>query len=204
MSDIEERIYACIQCLLHATCRRPVAGDGNFSAKILFIGEAPGAQEDVQGVPFVGRSGKFLTETLESIGLLRNRDYYITNIVKCRPPDNRDPTPDEIATCAPYLVEQINTMQPDVIVTLGRFSFSFLVPERTISQARGTVFRIHSLVGQPLVCSPLVLASYHPAVALYNPNHRETIRADLAKLPAILDMVARERAAKNSLSDTSS
>ena len=181
-------IHTCARCKLRATCRLPVPGDGNFSAPVLFVGEAPGAQEDVANKPFVGRSGKLLTGILEGLGMVRDRDYYISNIVKCRPPENRDPTPEEITACSPWLVEQIRTMKPKVIVTLGRFSFSFLVPGKQISQARGTTYRIRAVAGQLLENSPLVLACYHPAVALYDPRKKQTIIDDLAKLPKLIQL----------------
>lgn len=180
-------IHACTKCKLRATCRLPVPGDGNFSAPVLFVGEAPGAQEDIANKPFVGRSGKLLTKILEDLGMMRDRDYYISNIVKCRPPENRDPTPEEIAACSPWLIEQIRTIKPKVIVTLGRFSFNFLVPDQQISQARGIAYRIHAVAGKPLENAPLVLACYHPAVALYNPSKKQVIADDLAKLPKLIE-----------------
>ena len=186
LNPFDDTIHACTRCVLRATCRLPVPGDGNFDTKILFIGEAPGEQEDIRNAPFVGRSGKLLTAILEELGLTRERDYYITNIVKCRPPGNRDPLPEEIAACSPYLIAQIEAMRPQVIVTLGRFSFSFLVPGISISTARGNVYRIHGVAGKSLDFSPVVLACYHPAVALYSPNKRDVIKDDLAKLPKLL------------------
>ena len=187
-TPFDEKIHGCTRCKLRATCRLPVPGDGNFSAPVLFVGEAPGAQEDVANKPFVGRSGKLLTGILEGLGMVRDRDYYISNIVKCRPPDNRDPEPDEIAACSPWLAEQIRTMKPKVIVTLGRFSFNFLVPNVKISEARGTTYRIKEAAGKPLGYEPLVLACYHPAVALYDPRKKQTIVDDLAKLPKCVEL----------------
>lgn len=185
-ADLDARIRACERCPLRAGCRSPIPGDGNFDAKILFIGEAPGKNEDIEGVPFVGRSGKLLTAILQELGYERERDYYITNIVKCRPPDNRDPSSDEIAACSGHLVEQLETMKPDIIVTLGRFSFGFLVPGHGMTASRGQCFRIHGVAGRALSFAPTVLACYHPAVALYDPNKRQIIADDLAKLPALL------------------
>lgn len=185
-------IHACAQCKLRATCRLPVPGDGNFSAEVLFVGEAPGADEDVQNKPFVGRSGKLLTSILEGLGFSRDTHYYISNIVKCRPPENRDPEPAEIAACSPWLVEQIRTMKPKVIVALGRFSFGFLVPGKTITEARGKAFRIHAVAGQKLENSPLVFACYHPAVALYDPRKKSTIESDLAQLPKLVALSAHD------------
>jgi len=155
---------------------------------VLFIGEAPGKNEDIEGRPFVGRSGKLLTSILEEIGLTRTKDYYITNIVKCRPPENRDPTPEEIALCSDYLIRQIEMMQPKIIVTLGRFSFSFLVPGKTISEARGGVYQIHGIQGKPLSFATKVLSVYHPAVALYNPSKKSIIEEDLLKIKKLLQL----------------
>ncbi len=184
---LNERVLTCENCVLRATCRRPVPGAGNFGAKIMIIGEAPGKEEDIQWAPFVGRSGKLLTNILESLDLLRERDYYITNIVKCRPPENRDPLPGEISTCSPYLVEQINLMKPELIITLGRFSFNFLVPNVTIGEWHGNSFQIDEISWMKLDCAPTVLSIYHPAVALYNPNKKSIIIEDLQKIPAILE-----------------
>jgi uracil-DNA glycosylase len=184
--QLDATIRDCARCPLREGCKSPIPGDGNFEAKILFIGEAPGKNEDIEGVPFVGRSGKLLTSILQELGLDRACDYYITNIVKCRPPDNRDPTPAEIAACSGHLIDQLELMRPDVIVTLGRFSFSFLVPGHGMTASRGQCFRIHGVAGRPLSFSPTVLACYHPAVALYDPNKRQIIVDDLGKLPALL------------------
>ena len=184
-TPFDAEIHDCSKCALRATCRLPVPGDGNFAAGILFVGEAPGAEEDVQNRPFVGRSGKLLTSILESIGVVREKDYYISNVVKCRPPENRDPTPAEIAACSPYLVKQVLSMRPKVIVTLGRFSFNFLVPDIAISKARGNAFRIHGMAGIPLDYSPVVYPVFHPAVALYDPRKRSVIEEDLKRLPAV-------------------
>ncbi len=188
--DLETRIRTCRQCPLVETCRMPVPGQGNFSASILFVGEAPGKQEDEQNAPFVGRSGQLLTSILEELGYLRERDYYITNIVKCRPPNNRDPNGEEIAICSAYLVEQIETMRPSVIVTLGRFSFQFLVPGRGMTESRGRCFRIHAVAGRSLSFAPVVLACYHPAVALYDPKKRGIITDDLSILPSLVQQLS--------------
>ncbi|MBP8016539.1 uracil-DNA glycosylase [Candidatus Gracilibacteria bacterium] len=183
---LEDQIKSCKNCNLYKTCKLPVAGDGNFKTKILFIGEAPGKEEDEQNKPFVGRSGKLLTKILENLGYFREKDYYITNIVKCRPPNNRDPNETEIKTCSPYLIRQIEEMKPKLIVTLGRFSFNFLVPNISITNGRGKAFQIHGILGQKLDFSPIVFAIYHPAVALYNPSKIETIKEDLGKIKTIL------------------
>lgn len=184
---LNEQIFTCEKCVLRATCRRPVPGAGNFGAKIMVIGEAPGKEEDLQWAPFVGRSGKLLTSILESLNLFRERDYYITNIVKCRPPENRDPKSEEITACSPYLALQINLMKPDLIITLGRFSFNFLVPDVSIWDWHGNTFQIDRISWIRLDYIPTVLSIYHPAVALYNPNKKTVIIEDLQKIPAILE-----------------
>jgi DNA polymerase len=171
---------------LRDACREPIPGDGNFSSKILIIWEAPGKEEDKVGRPFVWRSGKLLTKILEDLGYIRDKDYYITNIVKCRPPDNRDPKPEEIKTCCPYLWKQISMMRPKLIVTLGRFSFNFLVPDVTIWEWHWNFYEIDEIQGQKLDFTTKVLAIYHPAVALYNPSKKELIKDDLAKIITIL------------------
>jgi DNA polymerase len=159
------------------SCLNPVPGDGNPDADILFIGEAPGSQEDKVGLPFVGASGKFLEEMLGSINMRRD-DVFITNIVKFRPPENRDPNEDEIKVCLPYLLKQIKIIQPRLIIFLGRHSMNVFFPELKISQAHGNVFRRQGHVFLPL---------YHPAAALYNGSMREILKEDFAKIPAILD-----------------
>lgn len=183
---LEDQIRKCEKCQLRATCNSPIPWDGNYKARILVIWEAPWKDEDIVWKPFVGRSGKLLTKILESIWYYREKDYYITNIVKCRPPNNRDPKPDEIAICKNYLIEQIKEMKPEVIVTLWRFSFNFLVPEVSITNWRWNVYRIHKIAEEKLDFSPLVLAIYHPAVALYNPSKVDIIKEDLYKLKTLI------------------
>ena len=171
-----------------------VFGEGNPDADVLFIGEAPGKQEDLQGKPFVGASGKFLDEMLASIGMKRE-DIYITNIVKYRPPNNRDPLPEEKKAFLPYLQEQLEIIQPKIIVTLGRHSGGAFLPDLHISQDHGKPKRIrvkrqeirdkNSQSGgtMELVIVPL----YHPAAALYNGGMRQTLMEDFALIPAILE-----------------
>jgi uracil-DNA glycosylase family 4 len=156
-----------------------VFGDGNPQTEIVFIGEAPGKNEDLQGIPFVGASGKFLNEMLEMIGLKRE-DIYITNIVKYRPPNNRDPLPDEKAAFLPYLVEQLNIIKPKVIVTLGRHSMDVLLPGLKISQVHGKPMRVKDHVYLPL---------FHPAAALYNGALRQTLIDDFAAIPEIIKQI---------------
>jgi uracil-DNA glycosylase len=163
-----------------------VPGDGNPDASILLIGEAPGAKEDEQGVPFVGASGKLLGEMLESIGMARS-DTYITNIVKYRPPDNRDPLPEEIAASMPYLMEQIAVIEPELIVFLGRHAMNVFFPDLKISQVHGRPKRLSGQVYLPL---------YHPAAALYNGSMRMTLAEDFAKIPAILELIRSSKTVK--------
>lgn len=176
LEALREQIAVCTRCELHRAATNPVPGDGNPHARILLIGEAPGFHEDSSGKPFVGNSGKFLTQLLEQAGLTRE-DVFITNVVKHRPPGNRDPLPDEMAACAHYLDEQIAIIDPDVIVTLGRFSLARYFPGQRIS-------KIH---GQPKeVDGRFVVPMYHPAAALHNGSLRPQIEADFQKLPRLL------------------
>jgi len=156
-----------------------VFGDGNTDADMVFIGEAPGKNEDIQGKPFVGAAGKFLNEMLEMIGLKRE-DVYITNIVKYRPPNNRDPLPAEKSAFLPFLEQQIDTINPKIIVTLGRHSMDAILPGLTISQVHGQPKRYRNRVFLPL---------FHPAAALYNGGLRQTLIDDFAKIPLILEKI---------------
>lgn len=166
---------------LAETATNLVAGDGNPDADIVFIGEAPGKNEDIQGLPFIGAAGKFLDEMLESIAMER-KDVYITNIVKYRPPNNRDPQPDEKKAFLPYLIRQIEVIDPKVIVTLGRHSMEYFLPEMKIGQIHGEPQRIQ--FGDKKV---IIMPLYHPAAALYNGGLRETLKQDFSKLPKILE-----------------
>lgn len=167
-----------------------VMGDGNPNADIVFIGEAPGKNEDIQGKPFVGAAGKFLNEMLATIGLER-QDIYITNIVKYRPPENRDPTPEEKHEFLPYLQAQLEVIQPKIVVTLGRHSTNCFLPDLQISKIHGQPKRIKLALHQdkskslPIVILPL----YHPAAALYNGGMRQTLLDDFAAIPAILNQI---------------
>ena len=171
-----EEIADCPRCPLARTRSRTVPGVGPAHADIMFIGEAPGAREDEHGVPFVGPAGQFLDELLAGIGLSRDA-VYIANVVKCRPPANRDPEPSEIEACAPYLDQQIATVDPKVVVTLGRFSMARWFPGQTISRIHGQPKRVDGRVVVPM---------YHPAAALHNGSLREVIAADFARLPAFI------------------
>ena len=188
LDEIAAEIRVCTRCELHRTRTNSVPGEGPADARIMFIGEAPGWNEDQQGRPFVGAAGKFLEELLAAAGLKRS-EVFITNVVKSRPPGNRDPLPDEIAACAPFLQRQIDAIDPDVIVTLGRFSMAKWFPGERIS-------RIH---GQPKKEGKrLIVPMYHPAAALHQQALKATILEDFAKLPRILAdaEAAREAEAK--------
>ncbi len=157
-----------------------VMGDGNLDSEIVFIGEAPGKNEDLQGLPFVGAAGKFLNEMLAAAGLER-KDVYITNIVKYRPPNNRDPTPEEKAAFWPYLLKQLQIINPKVVITLGRHSMEYFLPDMKIGQIHGQPKRIqfgdHKIVIMPL---------FHPAAALYNGSLRQTLIDDFLKVPDVI------------------
>ena len=177
IEEIAEEIRNCTLCELCRGGANPVPGAGNPDADVMFIGEAPGMNEDRQRLPFVGNSGQFLNEMLELIGWERD-DVFVTNVVKCRPPGNRDPLPDEIMACGSHLESQIAALDPVMIVTLGRFSMAKWFQNERIS-------RIH---GQPReVGKRVIVPMYHPAAALHQPSLRETVRADMQKLPMILD-----------------
>lgn len=166
--------HICPQLAEQAT--QLVFGDGNPDAQIVFIGEAPGKNEDLQGIPFVGAAGTFLNEMLDSIGLQR-QDIYITNIVKYRPPNNRDPLPEEKTAFLPFLEQQIAVIEPKLIVTLGRHSMECLLPGLKISHVHGQPKRYKGMVYLPL---------FHPAAALYNGGLRQTLIDDFATIPSII------------------
>lgn len=184
LEEIAEEIRNCKKCPLHAGRKKAVPGEGSDNSDIMFIGEAPGRSEDEQGRPFVGAAGKLLEEMLESIGLSRS-EVFITNIVKCRPPENRDPRPEEIEACLPYLIRQVKAIDPDVVVALGRHSAGVLlgrVGEVSIMRIRG---RLHEVEVFGRVRK--VLPTLHPAAALYNPGLRSLIEEDFRKLKEIID-----------------
>lgn len=178
---------------LQAQATQLVMGDGNPRADIVFIGEAPGKNEDLQGKPFVGAAGKFLNEMLAAAGMDRS-DVYITNIVKYRPPGNRDPLPAEKAAFWPYLLQQLQIIQPKVIITLGRHSMEYFLPGMKIGAVHGQPKRIsfNSLAGQPkdhdnkIVIMPL----FHPAAALYNGGLRQTLIDDFLKVPQVIRLMS--------------
>jgi len=173
---IAAEVKACTQCKLHLGAKNGVPGEGPAAAEIMFIGEGPGFHEDQQGRPFVGAAGKFLEELLAAIGLQR-ADVFIANVVKHRPPGNRDPEPDEIAACAPFLDRQIAAFNPVVIVTLGRYSMAKFFPNAKISAIHGQA---------RLVNGRLVVAMFHPAAALHQQSLRQTLIDDFKKLPGYI------------------
>lgn len=170
------------------TCLNPVPGEGDADAELMFIGEAPGSQEDKIGKPFVGASGKFLTEMLETIGKVRD-EVFITNIVKFRPPNNRDPLKDEIEACLPSLLEQIKVVEPKLVIFLGRHSMNVFFPELKISQAHGRAVKKLVRFGSNLQLEQVFLPLYHPAAALYNGSMRKVLLEDFSKIPKILKLV---------------
>lgn len=170
------------------TCLNPVPGEGDADAKLMFIGEAPGAQEDKLGRPFVGASGKFLAEMLEDIGMARE-EVYITNIVKFRPPNNRDPRKEEIEACLPYLIEQIKVIQPKLVIFLGRHSMNVFFPELKIGQAHGQAVKKTVKFDSDLTLEQVFLPLYHPAAALYNGSMRKVLQEDFNKIPKILELI---------------
>jgi uracil-DNA glycosylase family 4 len=169
---IAQEIAACQQCPLHRRRKRTVPGAGPANAEIMFIGEAPGYHEDQQGLPFVGRSGQYLDELLSAVGLSR-RDVFIANVIKCRPPDNRDPEPDELTACKSYLDRQIAIINPKVIITLGRFSMARYFPGGRITQIHGHPKRQDGRLYFPM---------FHPAAVLRNPRLRPDMEADMRRV----------------------
>lgn len=169
-----------------------VFGDGNPDADIVFIGEAPGKNEDLQGLPFVGAAGKFLNEMLEMIGLKRG-DIYITNIVKYRPPNNRDPLPEEKKAFLPYLQDQLDIIQPKVVVTLGRHSLNCFLPDLQIGQCHGQPKRIRLKYKEQAVTLLVILPLFHPAAALYNGGMRQTLIDDFVRIPEIVELIKKEK-----------
>lgn len=177
LQEIDRLVAACTDCALHRGRRNAVPGEGDPNAELMFIGEGPGAQEDAQGRPFVGAAGGFLEELLRSIGLTR-RQVYIANMVKCRPPQNRDPLPEEMGACSKYLNRQIELIDPLLIVTLGRFSLARFFPGEGITRARG---RLRERDGRRIY--PIM----HPAAALYRQEMRGLIVEDFKRIPDILE-----------------
>jgi uracil-DNA glycosylase family 4 len=180
---IREDYGECTRCKLHSTRNKLVFGDGNPKAELVFVGEGPGRDEDAQGLPFVGRAGKLLTQMIEAMGLQRS-DVYICNVVKCRPPENRLPEPDEIKTCSPFLLRQLDVIAPKVIVCLGACSAQTLLEtNRGISHFRGQWLDFR---GRKL------MATYHPAYLLRNPAAKADVWKDLQKVMAVLGLEVKK------------
>ncbi|QQS61768.1 MAG: uracil-DNA glycosylase [Candidatus Moraniibacteriota bacterium] len=180
---LEGRIVKCYKCSLATTAKRKVPGSGNKKAHILFVGEAPGKKEDETGEPFVGTSGKILNELLDSISISRS-EIFIANIVKCRPPKNRDPSPSEIILCKPWLLKQISLIQPKVIVTLGRHSLKiFLGNDKNISECHG---KNHTISFSKEIKAITIIPLYHPAATIYNKKLKKVLFEDFQKLREFL------------------
>jgi len=191
LEQIKADILAAKICPeLAAQATQLVMGDGHPDADIVFIGEAPGKNEDIQGLPFVGAAGKFLNVMLESVGLER-KDIYITNIVKYRPPNNRDPEPDEKKAFWPYLLRQLSVIEPKVVVTLGRHSMEYFLPGKRISEVHGEPKRV-KFGKTTLVVVPL----FHPAAALYNGSLRQTLLDDFSRIPKIIELIEKDKKGK--------
>ena len=185
--QLEKDIRHCTKCRLSETRTNAVPGQGPTDADIMLIGEAPGANEDQQGEPFVGRAGRILDELLAAAGLDR-KDVYITNIVKCRPPGNRNPADDEIRTCTPYLARQVETIKPRVIIPMGNFATRTILKKygladhiQGISKLHSTMFTITTLLGKLSI-----MPAYHPAVATYDASKKDTLKEDFRKLKETL------------------
>ncbi len=176
LTELYEEIADCQRCILSQARKNAVPGEGPENADIVFIGEGPGFHEDQQGRPFVGAAGQFLDELLESIGL-RREDVYICNVIKCRPPGNRDPLPEEVEACKPHLDRQIEIIAPKMIVTLGRFSMERYFPGAKISQIHGQARKLQGIIYYPM---------YHPAAALHQPRWRPVVEEDMSRIPQLL------------------
>lgn len=184
LDELGVSLRECQRCRLASGRTQVVFGTGNPDASIMFVGEAPGFYEDKQGEPFVGAAGKLLTELLESVGLSRS-EIYIANVIKCRPPDNRDPQPDEIETCKPFLLQQIQLINPRLVCSLGNFATQTLLGKKVgITKVRGRVIRLPEFVLFPLL---------HPAAALHQGNLRAPLGEDFQKLKNVLDSMNSDR-----------
>jgi DNA polymerase len=180
LEAVREELGDCRRCKLHKTRTSIVFGSGNLRAKLVFVGEGPGRDEDLQGEPFVGQAGQLLTKIIQAIQL-RREEVYITNIIKCRPPGNRNPEPDEIGSCEPFLVKQLEAIRPKLICALGTFAAQTLLKtEEKISSLRG---EFHQYQGIPL------MPTYHPAFLLRNPNSKRDVWEDMKKLKREYDLL---------------
>ena len=184
LAQVGREVAGCTRCELHRTRKNAVPGEGPAHAEIMLIGEGPGFHENEQGRPFVGAAGKFLEELLAQVGLKRS-DVWIGNVVKCRPPGNRDPQPEELAACDAYLERQIQAINPKIIITLGRFSMGKYMPGVKISAVHGQMRRAGKR---------FVIPMFHPAAALHQPKFKPQILADFAKLPKLLEQARADLA----------
>ena len=176
LKKIADAVSSCKKCDLCHSREKGVPGEGPPNAELMFIGEGPGFHENMQGRPFVGAAGELLVELLDGIGLKREQ-VFITNVVKCRPPGNRDPQPEELMACNPYLEKQLQIINPKVVVTLGRFSMARFIPQAKISEIHGQPVKVKGM---------LVVPFFHPAAALHRPSLRPVVEEDFAKLPDLI------------------
>ena len=183
LERLAKEIAVCTKCELHRSRKKAVPGEGPTHAEIMFVGEGPGFHENEQGRPFVGAAGKFLDELLEKAGVTR-ADVWITNVVKCRPPGNRDPLPEEIDACSGYLERQIQAVDPSIIITLGRHSMAKYMPGAKISVVHGQMRKVGDRY---------VIAMFHPAAALHQASLKPALMADFAKLPQLLEQARKGR-----------
>lgn len=181
LDTVNNEIRACRLCRLAKDRRYAVPGEGPAEAKIMLIGEAPGYHEDQQGRPFIGAAGQFLDSLLKGIGLSRS-EVFICNVIKCRPPENRAPLPDELSLCRPYLDRQIALINPKVVITLGRFSMELVFKGVSITKIHGIARKVDGVIYIPM---------FHPAAALHQPRYRSLIEEDFSRIPAILAEIAR-------------
>jgi len=176
LKTISDEVQSCTKCDLHFSRKKGVAGDGPADAEIMFIGEGPGFHENEQGLPFVGAAGRFFDELLATIGMQRS-EVFIGNVVKCRPPGNRDPRPEELEACDGYMERQILVINPQVIVTLGRYSLGKFIPNAKISEIHGQALRVKGR---------LIVPMYHPAAALHQPSLKPIVENDFSSLPSLI------------------
>jgi DNA polymerase len=181
LAQIAKEVAVCTKCELHRSRKKAVPGEGPANAEIMLIGEGPGFYENEQGRPFVGASGQFLTQLLEQAGLKRE-EVFIGNVVKCRPPGNRDPLPDELMTCNQYLERQIKAINPSIVITLGRYSMAKFMPGAKISTVHGQMRKVGDRY---------VIPMFHPAAALHQASLKPAIMADFAKLPQLLEQARK-------------
>ena len=192
LQKIATEIAGCTACPLAKTWHKTVPGEGSPDAEVMFIGEGPGYHEDQEGRPFIGAAGQFLTELLASIGLSRS-DVFIANVVKCRPPNNRDPLPEELSACDPFLRRQVSAIHPRIIVTLGRFSMAKYFSNGPISKIHGQPRKEGGVIYLPL---------FHPAAALHQPALRKLVEEDFKKIPVLLDEMRREASAETAVPES--